>query len=306
MISEPTYITSMNTNSIFAIAGYYTDFDGLQHVIAGTKDGNVYEVHWNQPTSTTVRNLADNFGTSLVNIAGFFTPDDNFHHAVGITSDSTLHELYFSLDESPNLNNLHYHIESFDPSKGAASFYSPVDNLRHVVVVDRNGNPVDITWNGQQAPKDIRITIPLTISQVASISGFLSTDENPDSRHIIVARKDTGQIYDIAYSDELHVPNDTSGQGQVTSLNEPVKNVTAFFSSDDNYRHIVVLTQANKLKDHAYDTQGNTTSTILTTSALPDVVVDITSYFTPYDGLRHVIYATPDGSLKEITFTSQG
>jgi len=93
MINAPAKITSINTNNIFAIAGYYTDFDGLQHVIAATQDGNVYEVYWNQSTLPTVRNLY-NFGTSLVNITSFFTPDDNFHHAVGITNDRTLHELY--------------------------------------------------------------------------------------------------------------------------------------------------------------------------------------------------------------------
>ena len=71
MINAPTFITNLNTNSIFAIAGYYTDFDGFQHVIAATKDGNVYEVHWSQSTLPTVRNLY-NFGSSLVNITGFF------------------------------------------------------------------------------------------------------------------------------------------------------------------------------------------------------------------------------------------
>jgi len=119
---------------------------------------------------------------------------------------------------------------------------------------------------------------------------------------------DNGQIWDIVYPDELHIDPDISGQAQkyvTTSFNEPVKNVTAFFSSENKYRHIVVMTRANLLKDNAYDTQGNTTSTILTTSALSDVA-DITSYYITFDGLRHVVYATPDGQLFDITYTSQG
>jgi hypothetical protein len=81
--------------------------------------------------------------------------------------------------------------------------------------------------------------------------------------------------------------------------------VTAFFSSEYNYRHIVVLTQANQLKDHAYDTLGNTTSSILTTSAQSDVA-DMTSYYTSYDGLLHVIFATHEGNLFDIAYTIQG
>jgi hypothetical protein len=317
MVSEPNYVTSISIHtSIFAIAGYYTDYDGLQHVIVAEKDGNVYEVHWDAselaPGYHPPAQRLGYFGNSLVTIAGFFTLDDNYHHAVAGTDDGKLHQLYYKLNETPNRNDLDYPpISSFDPSKGMASFYSLGDNLSHVVIVDRMGNPVDITWNAHHPPNGKGITIPPTDSQVASISGFLATDDT--SRHIIVARNDTGQIYDIAYPDEQHIPQSILGQDNVyvkTTFNEPVKNVTAFFSSDTNHRHIVVLTKENRLKDHAYDRYGgNFRSTLLTSSTsspLPNNVADITSFYNAHDQLRHVLYATQDGSLYEITYTSQG
>jgi hypothetical protein len=317
MLSGPNYITSIN-HGIKGIAGYYTDDDSWQHVIAAAEDGYVYEVHWDpnelapgyQPSA---EKLEGHFGDSpVVTIAGFFTPDDKYHHAVACTKDGKVHEIYYKLDELPHTNTtvLPYPpISSFDPSKGMASFYSPGDDLRHVVIVDGMGNPVDITWKGHHPTNGIGITIPPTDSQVASISGFLSNDANPNTRHIIVARNDTGQIYDIAYADEQHVPRDIRGQDHVyvkTTFHEQVRNVTAFFSSDTNYRHIVVFTQANLLKDHAYDANGgNLRSTQLTSSALANVA-DITSFYNAHDQLRHVLYATYDGSLYEITYTSQG
>jgi len=313
MVSGPNYITSIN-NGIRFIAGYYTDYNNLQHVIVAAKDGYVYEVHWDPNELASgyhppADRLDGHFGDSLVTIAGFFTPDDNYHHAIVGTNDGKPHELYYNLGESPNRNDMRYQISSFDPKKGMASFYSPVDNLRHVVIVDRMGNPVDITWNAHHPPNGIGITIPPTDSQVASISGFLSDDANPNTRHIIVARNDTGQVYDIDYPDEQHIPRSILGQDDVyvrTTFNERVQNVTAFFSSDTNYRHIVVLTQANLLEDHAYDTYGgNMRSTQLTSSALAHVA-DITSFYNTYDQLRHVVYAIDDGSLYEITYTSQG
>ncbi len=315
MINGPNYITYFPT-SIFAIAGYYTDSDHMQHVIAAADHGNVYQVTWD-PSEVAPGYPPPPFDPlghfdNLVTIAGFFTPDDKYHHAVAGTivpgtSDRKLHEMWYKLAELPRTNTtvLPYHISSFEPGKGMAGFYSPGDDLRHVVIVDGNGNPVDITWKANHPTNGKTITIPPNISQVASISGFLATDDY--SRHIIVARNDTGQIYDIDYPDEQNVPGDIQGQDNVyvrTSFHEPVKNVTAFFSSDTNYRHIVVLTKANWLKDHAYNSYGtNGTNTQL---VLAENVVDMTSFYNAHDHLRHVLYVTKDRNLYEITYTSQG
>ena len=308
MLSEPNYVTSISINtSILAIAGYYVD-DGehLQYVIVAEKDGNVYEVHWDAselaPGYHPLAKRLGYFGNSLVTLAGFFTPDDHYHHAVAGTDDGKLHQLYYKLNETPNRNDLDYPpISSFEPSKGMASFYSPGDNLSHVVIVDGNGNPVDITWKANHPTNGKTITIPPNISQVASISGFLATDDS--SRHIIVALK-TGEVYDIGYPDVP--PSTVSPRSVIKNFNEPLKNVTAFFNPDGNFRHIVVLTVDGKLKDHSYNTRGDTTDTQLTSSVLSNDVADITSFYNAHDHLRHVFYVTRDGRLYEITYACQG
>ncbi len=320
MLNGPNYITYFPT-SILGIAGYYTDYDGWQHVIAAADDGNVYQVTWDPPEVAPgyPPHPIDplwHYNGGLQTIAGFFTPDDSYHHAVvgtqnPDTRDYELHEIWYKLAELPHTNTtvLPYH-SRFEPKKGMAGFYSSCDNLRHVVVVDGNGNPVDITWKANQPLNSKTITIQPNISQVASISGFLSRDENPNTRHIIVARNDTGEIYDIDYPDKDHVPGDISGHDNVyvkTTFGERVKNVTAFFSSDTNYRHIVVLTQQNWLKDHAYDIHGINRPPI---QLVHDAnVVDMTSFYSAHDQLCHVLYVTKDSNLYnlyEITYTSQG
>ena len=305
MVSGPTHITSFPTR-IRGIAGYYTDFDRMQHVIAADDNGNVYHVEWDPSELAPGYPPVDppwHIDGDLQTIAGFFTPDDKYHHAVVTTSDRKLHEIYYKPGES-HRTDLSYTISSgFDPLKGMAGFYSPYDNLRHVVVVDGNRHLVDITWNPTNHEP---ITIPPTINQVASISGFLSRDENPNTRHIIVAHKDTGEIYDIDYPD--HAPQ-TVGQNYVrTSFGEPVKNVTAFFSSDTNYRHIVVLTKQNWLKDRAYSTYGTGPIRPPTQLVYDAYIKDITSFYSARDQLCHVVYVTRDRNLYnlyEITYTSQ-
>ncbi len=308
MLSGPNYVTSFNT-SIFAIAGYYTDYDGDQHVIAAARDGDVSQVIWDpSELAPGYHPRVDRLWhfDNMVTIAGFFTPDDNYHHAVATTSDGKLHELWFKRGEAPpHKTDLPYDMSGFHPKKGMASFYSPCDDLRHVVIVDRNGHPVDITWKANSPTSGIPLTIAPADSQIASISGFLSKDENPNTRHIVVAQNDTGQIYDIAYPSENNV-----GQNYVlTSFNEPVQNVTAFFSSDTNYRHIVVLTSTNFLKDLAYSpyhVSGVYTGSIQLISPALANVADITSFYSAHDQLCHVLYVTGDGNLYEITYTSHG
>jgi hypothetical protein len=187
--------------------------------------------------------------------------------------------------------------------KGAAGFYSPGDTLRHVVLVDTMGNPIDISWNGQQPPRASKITISPTDTQVASISSFVSVDGN--ACHIIVEGRDW-RIYDIDFADEAHIPQTVDQSYVRTSFNEPVKNVTAFFSADNNYRHVVVLTQSDLLQGNAYDIQVNQVGIPLPFSTLLSDVQDFTSCYSSFDDLRHVILATHGGDLYEITYTSQG
>ena len=49
MLSGPNRVTNFH-RSIFAIVGYYTDYDHLQHVVAAETNGDVYEVHWDPVT----------------------------------------------------------------------------------------------------------------------------------------------------------------------------------------------------------------------------------------------------------------
>jgi hypothetical protein len=324
MVNGPTLVTQLNIN-VLGIAGYYTEQDRTQHVIVASTSGDVSEVHWSpSPSPATVTRMA-NYGTHLAAIGGFCSPrpplDDGFQHAIPATADpataeGTLRELYFQSPQAPQVRDPLSLVHSFAPAKGLAGFSSPSDGepfdhpfdqpLRHVVVVNQSGNLLLITWDAHHQPTIKQIVIPPTVDQIASISGFLASE-----RHIIVARSDNGDIYDIHFPNLHRVPPFVDQHAVLISFKESVRNVTAFFNSDTNYRHVVVLTDTNLLRDHAYntvgsyDTVGSQSDTLLTQSPLSNVA-DITSYYTAYDHLRHVIFATYDGDLFEITYGSQG
>ncbi|GAC1425947.1 MAG: hypothetical protein NVSMB54_11420 [Ktedonobacteraceae bacterium] len=300
-LSQPAVVAHIN-GTILGISGYYTDDTRTQHIIVATTDGNVYEVHWNQTVTPTVSTSFAHFN-GLSSIAGFYSPDDTFEHTITSTADGNLHELYFKEPGSAQRRDPLIYLNSLFPANGMAGFYSSGDNLRHVIVANRNGNPLDITFSQQQAPGALESKTSVTNAEIASLSGFFAPSDN--SRHIIMALKN-GDVYDIDYPDQQHVPA-TVGQNFLrVRFNEPVMNVSAFFSSDTNFCHIVVLTAGGQLHDHSYQLQtGEQRSTQLTSAPLSRVA-DITSYYTAYDGLRHVVFATTDGNLHEITYTSAG
>ncbi|GAC1655115.1 MAG: hypothetical protein NVS4B12_27460 [Ktedonobacteraceae bacterium] len=300
-LSQPATIAHINGN-ILGISGYYADNTSTQHVLVATHDGNLYEVHWNQTVRPTVSNSIAHFNV-LSSITGFYSLDDSFEHAIASTEDGTLHELYFTQPSSVQRRDPLIHLNSVFPANGMASFHSPDDNLRHVIIANRNGNPLDITYNAQQTPSALESKTSVTNADIASFSGFFAPIDN--SRHIIMALKN-GDVYDIDYPDQHHVPA-TVGQNFLrVRFNEQVVNVTAFFSSDTNFCHIVVLTAGGILRDYSYNlSTGEQRNTQLTSGALTNIA-DITSYYTAYDGFRHAVFATTDGNLHEITYTSAG
>lgn len=155
MVNGPTLVKQLNIN-VLGIAGYYTEDDQTQHVIAASTSGDVSEVHWRSgPSQATVTHMK-NYGSHLVAIGGFYSSDDNFQHAIPATDDGTLRELYFQPPQLPGVRDPLYHVDNFAPAKGLASFSSPDqgfdDALRHVVVVNQSGNLLHIIWNAQQQP----------------------------------------------------------------------------------------------------------------------------------------------------------
>jgi hypothetical protein len=302
MPTPPTVFAHI-PGDILGIAGYYTADDSTQHVIAATTDGNLYEVHWNQNVPPTAPLGFAHFHVPIC-VSGFYSPDDKSQHAIVATSDTTLHEVYFQQANAPHHRDHFIHLDSLYGRNGMAGFYSPGDNFRHVVTVDTFGNLQDVTFNAQQPPTVTHITTPFTNTDIASLSGFLAT--NDSSRHIIFALTNaTGDVYDISFPDQSHVPSSTGSNPPRTQFNQALVNVTAYFSPDTNYSHIVALTTGGILYDHAYNIVGDKRSTQLTSTPISNVA-DITSYYSAYDNIRHVIFATTDGNLHEITYTSQG
>jgi hypothetical protein len=109
---------------------------------------------------------------------------------------------------------------------------------------------VDITWKANNPTKGKAITIPPSGGQIASISGFLSRDENPNNRHIVFAQNKTGEIYDTAYPNE-----DKVGQHYVKTMSPALANIadiTSFYSARDQLCHMVYATRDGNLYEITY------------------------------------------------------
>src|SRR5205085_4144918 len=78
------HVLSHITGSIYGIAGYYSDIDSTQHVVAATNDGTLYEIHWNRNTAPTPPQRLAQFN-GIASLSGFSTSDDDFQHVIVAT-----------------------------------------------------------------------------------------------------------------------------------------------------------------------------------------------------------------------------
>jgi hypothetical protein len=294
------------SGSIYGLAGYYSDNDSTQHVVAATDDGDLYEIHWNSHTNVTSPQKLWHFD-GIASLCGFYSSDDNFQHVIVATHDGSLHELYFMQPLPPDVNSrfLLQLGTTLGPGIGMAGlFSSDGDNLRHATVGSKEVNTDnilhEIVWNAQVNPSARNLATQFTLRDVAGIAGFF--DLSVHSRDVIVDMKG-GDIYDVHYGGGI------LGGGQITTdrlttfSGPQLVNVAAFVSTDTHYRHVIVLNSSGELYDYSYIPGNEFGQTFL---AKFDNVVDIVGYYSAYDQKRHVIVATRDGELHEIYYGQLG
>lgn len=281
---------------IYAVASYYSDNDSTQHAIAATTDGSLYEIHWNQHTTPTLPQKLAQFNGILC-ITGFYTSDDAYQHVIAATSDGNLHEVYFHDAQHAQTRSPLVHLKSIiGPGIGMASFYSADDTFRHVSVIDKDGEIHETVYNAENAPNTEDFATQFDLKDIAGISGFFALDDF--TRNIIIALKD-GRVYDVSYANDPK----TASTGFVTQFSEHLTNVAAFVSADNNYRHIVGLSEKGTLYDFSLTSQ-----TALGQNELATIngIVDIAGHFSAYDNYRHVIVGTSDNTLHEVYYPPSG
>jgi hypothetical protein len=291
------------SDSIYGLAGYYSDNDSTQHVVAATDHGDLYEIHWNSHTNVTSPQKLRHFD-GIASLCGFYSSDDKFQHVIVATHDGSLHELYFMQPLPPDVNSrfLLQLGTTLGPGIGMAGFFSSdVDNLRHATVGSKEDNTDntlhEIVWNAQVHPSAQNLATQFILRDVAGIAGFF--DLSVHSRDVIVAMRG-GDVFDVHYGGGIleggHPPTVL-----VTTFTPPLVNVAAFVNTDTKDAHVIVLDASGQLYDYTYTPhhEGLGQKTPLKNIAN---VVDIVAYYSHYDTNCHVIVATSDGNLHEVYY----
>jgi len=136
-----------------------------------------------------------------------------------------------------------------------------------------------------------------TFDRIIAVDGFFSPDD--DYRHAVVGTAD-GSITEVFF-------NPQRGQGQAVldgagALPSKVIDVGAFYSDDDQFRHVIAALDDGQVWEVFYNPASGQGQTALATLA---GVVAVSGFFSPDDGYRHAIVATADGNVTEIFYNPQ-
>ncbi len=156
---------------IHGIANYYTDLDGMQHVIVATSDGSLHEMHWNQTGKVSAPTIFQRFD-KLTSLAGLYAPDENFQHVFATTGEGNLFDVFFNRSQSLQTRTLLTQLPAAGKNIGMAGFYSSNDKICHAIVLSKEGKLYDVTFSKRQIPVVNEFPIQFDLQNIASLAGF--------------------------------------------------------------------------------------------------------------------------------------
>ena len=297
MVAIHQGITKHIDGGIYGVAAYYSINDDTQHIVVATNDGVLHEIHWNSHVGpSTPLKLAQFNG--LVCFSGFFTPDDDHQHVIVATNNSNVHEIYFTRPDQPGVRSPLYHLKSIiGPHIGMAGFYTPDDQLRNAVIVDKDGELHQVFFSGTQSPDAEDFPTQFDLKDIGGLAGFYSTDDN--LRHIIVVLKD-GQVYDVNFRSRQK----TASSDFLTQFDATLVNVAAFYTPE-GLHHVIALTDKGDIYDYPHNPSTTLTLDRVQLANFKNIV-DMAAYYSVNDNNCHVIVATSDGNLHEIYYQVLG
>jgi hypothetical protein len=217
------------------VGAFYSDDDHFRHVIFLTKSGTVSELAYNPQKGSTHSVL----GTikNATHVCGFYSSDDNFRHAIVAASDGTISEIFFHpahgigqavLGKFPNIVDL-------------GCFYSSDDNYRHVIIGTKDNNVTEFFYNPKKGKGQSFIG---NFNNLSHVSCFY-VDKDLYSRRIHISTTD-GDLNEIRFSP-------AAGKIKFRLVNVGLVNdIGAFYSSDDNTRHSILLYPTGVVKEVFY------------------------------------------------------
>lgn len=214
------------------LGAFYTPDDQMRHVLALTEEGDITEIYYNPNTGISATPLPS--VPNAFRIAGFFSDDDGFRHAICATTDGNVIDVRYG-SGTPTQTIL------LSPSGiiDIGCFYSRDDKLGHVIVGTADGTITELYYDSNYSISSTKIG---NIPGVAKVSAYYADDDNFFNRRAQVLSTD-GRLHEIRYglqTNILHV---------VLITLDDVDDIGGFYSTDDSFRHVVVLNDDGKVDE---------------------------------------------------------
>jgi hypothetical protein len=173
-------------DALFNGLAAYTTTDGVQQVIAGTMDGNVYHIAAN---GQEPRLLANFDGAMFSALSAYASSVDDLHYALVATGEGVVYHLTLHSQEVSQQQ-----LGEFSGGViGASGFVTPGDNTQHIFVAAGDGYLHHFTIRaGQPAEKQVMAFFE---ESFISLTSYLTPD---GLLNIIPATRD-GKLYHVVY-----------------------------------------------------------------------------------------------------------
>jgi hypothetical protein len=194
-----------NFEGLVKATGFYSSGDGVQHAIAATRDGTVYDYYW-QPGGvhmTTPLVPHSHFGANnIVGVAGYYNSrpveglGEDLKHVIVGTTDGNVTELYWK-KPGPHVSRGPLPGFSANSIVGVAGYYNPdpKDQNQHVIVGTTDGNVTELYWGQVGGVSEVPLT-QFSTNGVVGIAGYYSDDDQ--MQHVVVALND-GNVCELVW-----------------------------------------------------------------------------------------------------------
>jgi hypothetical protein len=285
LVPEKGHATLIKIPRSIFIDGFYSDDDHMRHAIAGTLDGQIFEVFFSPKTGHGKALLGMRNG--LVDLGAFYTDDDKFRHVVLADKSGAIAEIFYSQISGINTVEL----GNVPNAIRVCGFFTPDDNYRHAIVATSEGEIVEIFY-GRQGKGQSKIG---TVQEVADICCFYSPDDK--YRHVIVGSSD-GNITEFFYHPK-------KGSGQTVLTNVPnLKRLGGFYAPNHNSynRRVLVLSQGQKLLDLSEIRYSPADGAITNPLLQGADVADLGGFYSADDKMAHAILALRSSDIEELFY----
>ena len=178
--------------------------------------------------------------------------------------------------------------------KAAVGYYSPSDELQHVVTADNDDAVIERWFFGFGRAESERVLWkPESGRRITRLAAYAASGGLPE--HVIVALDDD-TIHDLAFP-----AADFSVRSRILAHVEQTVKLAAYYAPSDGLHHVLVATSKGDVHLISFAADGDVDDRVVAHVA---DITGLAAYYAGNDGQQHVIVVTVDGELREMAFAT--